>query len=208
MPPTGGAFKDGCSSLLVVAPSLSVSRIQLCWLNPSSYLLAVLLMLASLLSVTGLLSAPLILHFQANPTRSRCSCSPSLSFSLQSSFTQSASLLTASLSFLFFFSYRSHQCHSPASLSCRSGYLHLAASCLLTVNPDSYLRQLQRETGLYMRQAYVRGVTSYHVHSLFSLIPSSSVCFFSDCLSSLDNNSQLPHLCRSVDHRCVTVSET
>lgn len=54
--------------------SLSVSRIQ--WCNPCSYLPAALLMLACLLSLTGLLSNLLILYFQTNPTHSHSSWFP------------------------------------------------------------------------------------------------------------------------------------
>lgn len=70
--------------------------IQLCWLNPSSYLLTVTLILP--FSLLGDSSQPLlILHFQAYPTHSRSSRSPiALAFSLQSSFTQPL-ILTAHL---------------------------------------------------------------------------------------------------------------
>lgn len=66
---------------------LSFSMIQLCWLNPSSYLLAVALMPASLLAVRGLLSAP------ANPSLSGLSHSFTLLSLSPCSFLPSTELI-------------------------------------------------------------------------------------------------------------------
>lgn len=87
----------------------------------------------------ALLSALLILHFQANPTRSRCARSLrsplALSFSLQSLFTQSLSFNSHSLScFLFAVPIWAVSCFSvPRYHRC------FYCAVLLTVNPPVFI---------------------------------------------------------------------